>query len=363
MLASPLDGLTLSDKQKTIQILSKSGANIQELNSVRKKLSRVKGGKLAQLSYPAATVALILSDVIGNPLDVIASGPTVENKDLEEKGMNIIHKYHLENKLPPKVVNCLSASSSNRNNISFNHVKNYLIGTNLTALQAAEAYAKQIGFNTVIMSDHIQGDAKEIGQHFAQLSRVLVQMMTESDDQHGHIENLSVVAENLFMDPRHCCNLERLIRGCYKSRKNLCLIGGGESTVTVRGSGSGGRNQEMVLSYLLEAASVSSDVLDVVFLSAGTVCTKIIVFRLATNTCCLIIGTDGIDGPTDAAGAIAYQGQFAEAELQGLDPGSYLDNNDSYSFFQKFNHGAFHLLTGPTGTNVMDIHLLCLIWK
>ena len=155
----------MNDKQKTIQLLSKSGANIQELNSVRKKLSQIKGGKLAQLSYPATTVALILSDVIGSPLDVIASGPTVKNKDPQNRGWNIIHKYQLESQLPAKVAKCLS-STSPRNDISFNHVRNYLIGSNLTALQAAEAHATKIGFVTAILSDHIQGEAKEMGKNF-----------------------------------------------------------------------------------------------------------------------------------------------------------------------------------------------------
>ena len=261
----------MDDKQKTIQLLSKSGANIQELNSVRKKLSQIKGGKLAQLSYPATTVALILSDVIGSPLDVIASGPTVKNKDPQNRGWNIIHKYQLESQLPAKVAKCLS-STSPRNDISFNHVRNYLIGSNLTALQAAEAHATKIGFVTAILSDHIQGEAKEMGKNFAQIAQTVAQMMAKSDDQHKHMEALSVAADNLNVDPRFCCTLERLIRGCCNTRRNLCLIGGGETTVSVRGSGLGGRNQEMVLSYLVETAGdpVSSDELEVVFLSAGT---------------------------------------------------------------------------------------------
>ena len=248
MLAFPEDELTLDDKQKTIQLLSKSGANIQELNSVRKKLSRIKGGKLAQLSYPATTVALILSDVIGSPLDVIASGPTVKNEDSQNKGWNIIQKYQLENKLPAKVAKCLTSISS-RNEISFEHVRNYLIGSNLTALQTAETHAIRIGFVTAILSDHIQGEAKEIGKNFAKIARIVPQMMELSIDQHKYMEALSVAVENLNVDPRFCCTLERLIRGCFKTRKNLCLIGGGETTVSVRGSGLGGRNQEMVLRY------------------------------------------------------------------------------------------------------------------
>ncbi|XP_046636918.1 glycerate kinase-like [Daphnia pulicaria] len=343
LLASPVDDLTLDDKQKTIQLLSKSGANIQELNSVRKKLSRIKGGKLAQLSYPATTVALILSDVIGNPLDVIASGPTVENKDPQNRGWNIIQKYQLENQLPVKVAKCLSFTSP-RNEISFDHVRNYLIGSNLTALQAAEAHATQIGFVTAVLSDHIQGEAKEIGKNFAQIARIVAQMMAKSNDQHKHMEALSVAAENLNVDPRFCCTLERLIRGCFNTRKNLCLIGGGETTVSVRGSGLGGRNQEMVLSYLVETAEnpASLDELEVVFLSAGT---------------------DGIDGPTAAAGATTCDGLFKEAQAQGLDPITYLDNNDSYNFFHLFQQGNYHLITGPSGTNVMDIHILCFNWK
>jgi glycerate-2-kinase len=139
-------------------------------------------------------------------------------------------------------------------------------------LQAAEAHATQIGFVTAVLSDHIQGEAKEIGKNFAQIARIVAQMMAKSNDQHKHMEALSVAAENLNVDPRFCCTLERLIRGCFNTRKNLCLIGGGETTVSVRGSGLGGRNQEMVLSYLVETAEnpASLDELEVVFLSAGT---------------------------------------------------------------------------------------------
>ncbi|XP_059350852.1 glycerate kinase-like isoform X2 [Daphnia carinata] len=314
LLVSPAEGLSLDEKQKTIQLLSKSGAHIQELNSVRKKLSRIKGGKLAQLSYPATTVALILSDVIGDPLDVIASGPTVKNKDPTNIGLDIIQKYQLGNQLPARIVECLSSpTASNLDEAAFSHVHNFLIGSNLSALQAAEAYAKQTGFATAILSDRINGEAKEIGLQFARLARLFSQMMTISNDQHEQMEELSVAAENLHINPRYCCTLERLVRRCRNARQNLCLIGGGETTVSVRGGGLGGRNQEMVLSYLVEnAVEACSDDLDIVFLSAGT---------------------DGIDGPTTAAGAFACQGQFAQAQAQGLDPLTYLDNNDSYNFF------------------------------
>lgn len=277
---------------------------------------------------------------------MIASGPTVENMDSEQKGWEVVLNHQIEKQLPSKVVECLSSSQTLADqDIQFSHVQNCLIGSNLTALQAAEAYASQLGLVTAIISDHIKGEAKEVGQHFAQLAQVIARMMTNvSNEQHQYMEALSVAAENLYIDPRYCCKLERLVHGCYKTRKNLCLIGGGETTVTVQGSGQGGRNQEMVLSFLKETASEDwlNDDLDVVFLSAGT---------------------DGIDGPTNAAGAIAYQGLFGEAQLQGLDPSSYLNNNNSYEFFRLLHQGACHVITGPSGTNVMDIHILCLKWK
>lgn len=345
-MTSPINGISLEEKQKTIQLLSKSGANINELNCVRKKLSRIKGGKLAQLAYPKTTISLILSDVIGNPLAVIASGPTVENKDSADKGWDVIQNYNIESLLPAKVAECVKSSQvSSHNEIPFDHVQNYLIGSNLTALQAAEASAAQLGYSTFILSDRIQGEAKEVGLHFAQLAQVIAQMMTGfSDEQHRHIEALSIAVENLYMDPRCCCKLERLVRGCLRSRKNLCLIGGGESTVKVRGSGLGGRNQEMALSFLNETATDNwvTDELDIVFLSAGS---------------------DGIDGPTNAAGAVVFKDLFVDAQQQGLDIRAYLDDNDSFSFFQALRNGTFHVITGPSGTNVMDVHLLILKWK
>ena len=344
LLSSPVNGLSLEDKQKIIQTLSKSGANIQELNSVRKRLSRIKGGKLAQLSFPHTTITLILSDVIGSPLEVIASGPTVENNDTTETCRSILHKYQLEEQLPAKVVQLLCQTPSNElQEMSFSHVNNILIGSNLMALQAAETYAMQLGFSTAILSDHIEGEAKLAGQHFAQLAHIVAQMMIESYEEHKYMESLSVVAESLCIPPSFCCKLERLIRGCRSSRKDLCLIGGGETTVAVRGSGKGGRNQEMVLSFLIEmGGNVGANQLDIAFLSAGT---------------------DGIDGPTDAGGALCLSGNCSEAVQQGLDPQTFLENNDAYNFFRQFREGANHLIVGPTGTNVMDIQLLCFKWK
>lgn len=316
---------------------------------MRKRLSRLKGGRLAHLSHANRTIALILSDVIGNQLDVIASGPTVESNDPEDQGWKIIKKYRLENQLPARVSEVLSSPLPpsripDRDGFSSTNVQNFLIGSNITALEAAKSQAIVRGFATAIIGDQICGEAREVGQHFAQLSRVVTQMLTDrKSNQHEHMETLSLAAENLGIDPRFCCKLERLIRSCQLNRKGLCLIGGGETTVTVQGTGVGGRNQEMVLSFLIDTAKdeITSE-LNVVFLSAGT---------------------DGLDGPTSAAGAVACQGIFKEAITQGLDPKEYLSRNDSFTFFQHLKKGFYHIVTGPSGTNVMDVHVLYFDWN
>lgn len=249
----------MEDKQKTIQLLSKSGATIQELNSVRKRLSRVKGGKLAQLSQ-ARTISLILSDVIGDPLTVIASGPTVPNSDPDGRAWEIIQHHRLEDRVPTAVkdiLNIPTISNMIHEPLMEQTIDNLLIGNNLRALESAANEAAEQGFVTAILSDRIQGDAKTLGQHFAHLSQIIARMMTDTSSL--LMQELSVVsAENLQMDPTRCCQLERTIRRCSKERKNLMIIGGGESTVAVLGNGQGGRNQEMALAWAVQAASFES---------------------------------------------------------------------------------------------------------
>ena len=249
----------MEDKQKTIQLLSKSGATIQELNSVRKRLSRVKGGKLAQLSQ-AKTISLVLSDVIGDPLTVIASGPTVPNSDPDGRAWEIIQHYRLEDRVPTAVKDILdipTLSNIRHDPLVEQNVHNLLIGNNLRALESAANEAVEQGFVTVILSDRIQGDAKTLGLQFANLEQIIARMMTDTSSL--LMQELSVVAaEHLQMDPKRCCQLERIIRRCARDRKNLMIIGGGESTVAVVGSGRGGRNQEMALSWAVQAASFES---------------------------------------------------------------------------------------------------------
>ena len=300
LLSAPAAGLTLIDKQKTTDLLLRSGANIGELNVVRKHLSRLKGGRLAQLAYPATIVSLLLSDVIGDPLDVIGSGPTAPDSSTFADALAVICKFDLLRRVPKTVRQLLEDGAKGLfpetpklNSALFKQVHNLVIGSNRIALEAAAKAARKLGYRTLILSSSMQGETRDVAGVHAQILREVV------------------VSHQPLAPP-------------------ACLLSGGETTVTVRGGGTGGRNQEFAL-----AASVPIDGLRrVLVLSAGT---------------------DGTDGLTDAAGAIATGRTVTRARALGLDPQKYLVANDSYSFFKAL--GGL-VKTGPTGTNVMDIHLL-----
>ena len=314
---------------------------------MRKRLSSVKGGKLAQLCYPTTTVSLILSDVIGDPLDVIASGPTVANTDGVTDAWDVIRKYGIESQLQSNVIQVLesppilAASAATEN--EFRHVHNFLIGNNVCALEAAENYARSLGFLPLVLSSQIRGEAAVVGRHFAQLAKILTDMASQGAD-HKYMEDLACVADNLNIPASKVCNLERLIRNCRVSKKNICLISGGETTVEVRSArGRGGRNQELALAWAIESgdAIASCGGFEIVFLSGGT---------------------DGQDGPTDAAGAVSTLSLVGESLSQGLDPREFLSNNDSYSFYRQLRDGYYQLNIGQTGTNVMDVQIMFLMW-
>ena len=307
LLVAPAAGLTLQDKQDTTGLLLNAGASINELNAVRKHLSSVKGGGLARAAYPAQMVTLILSDVIGDPLDVIASGPTAQDNSTFAEAWAVIVKYGLQEKLPPRVVDYLQRGSAGQmpetvkeNDPCLNKTHNLIIAGIRQALVAAKEKAGQLGYASRTISAKLQGEAREAACFLAQAAR----------------------AELAEMQPN----------------ERRCLLCGGETTVTVRGTGKGGRNQELALAFALEIEGWQG----VSLLSAGT---------------------DGGDGPTDAAGAMVDAGTAALARSLGIDPRKYLDNNDSYTFFQDFDTVAgtqSHLKTGPTGTNVMDIQIVLL---
>jgi glycerate 2-kinase len=305
LLVAPRRGITLEDKQRTTDLLLRAGANIRELNAVRKHLSAVKGGRLAQLAYPAEIVTLILSDVIGDRLDVIASGPTAPDRTTFDEALSTITKYGLKEALPPRVVSFLENGIEGRepetakaDDTCFQKTRNVIIGGNTQALSAACRKAKELGYDAEIVSSELQGEVREA---------------------------VPVLVASAFR-----------VQDSMKPGERRCLLFGGETTVTVLGTGKGGRNQELALAFALQIAGREG----ITFLSAGT---------------------DGTDGPTGAAGA-AVDGHTAEkARACGIHPETYLVNNDSYGFFSKLDSACdakHHVITGPTGTNVMDIQAI-----
>ncbi|MGC2165809.1 MAG: HAD-IIB family hydrolase [Gallionella sp.] len=307
LLVAPVEAITLQDKRETTQLLLNAGATIFELNAVRKHLSMVKGGRLAQAVYPGELVTLILSDVIGDPLDVIASGPTSPDTSTFADAWAVIKKFGLQDRIPRRVAHYLqqgvagvSVETVKESNPCLANTRNVMVASNRQALSAAEQRALLSGYATRIVTDQLQGDARDAARYLAKVAR----------------EELALMAPGDFR----------------------CLLCGGETTVTVHGDGKGGRNQELALYFALEIEGLNG----VSLLSAGT---------------------DGNDGPTDAAGAIVDGSTVAEARRFALSPFEYLSRNDSYHFFQRLDAESglrCHLKTGPTGTNVMDIQIVLL---
>jgi glycerate-2-kinase len=292
------EGISLQDLQTVFKLLLESGANIEEMNVVRRHLSQVKGGQLAREIYPATCLSLILSDVIGDPLESIASGPTAPDPSTFQDAWEILDKYKLTDRLPETIHQHLEAGLQRKiedtvkaGDPVFDKVHNFIIGSNLGSLKAAEKTARSAGFNTLILNTRIQGEAREI-------ARVCAAIAQELNDREIPL------------------------------KLPACVLMGGETTVTIRGKGKGGRNQELALAAMMAMKNVKADYLIV--------------------SC----GTDGTDGPTDAAGGFASSEILGNAEKLGLNPAKFLEQNNAYPFLEKTS-GL--IKTGPTGTNVMDI--------
>jgi hydroxypyruvate reductase len=297
LMPLPAEGITLSELQEVTRLLLRSGAAIQELNAVRKHLSAFAGGQLARAASPARVVSLIISDVVGDRLDTIASGPTYPDSTTYSDALAVLSKYELKEKVPPGILAHLTKGARGMipetpkaGEECFRKAYYKIVASNADALAAAEEIGKAHAFNVHILTTSMQGEARQVGEH------------------------LSRVAREVYETGRPI------------PRPALLLLGG-ETTVTVKGEGRGGRNQEIALSAAIGIA--------------GLEVAAIVSFS-----------TDGIDGPTDAAGAVADGFTIRRAEQIGLDPILYLENNDSYSFFKQLGD---LLVTGPTGTNVMDV--------
>ncbi len=296
LIEKPVNPITLSEMQETTKLLLHTNVPIQKINAVRKHLSMVKGGRLAQCTR-AAGVVLVISDVIGDDLSVIGSGPLYHDPTSYQQCREILEQAAIWDKVSSRVRSVISsgikgeiAETPKKQNDSISH---YLLGTNRIALDHARQAAEEAGFNTYILSSSLAGEARMVAKDLVSLAR-----------------NVSSNEEP------------------YKPP--ACLLFGGETTVTVRGDGKGGRNQELALAALAEIGEQ-----DNILLLSG--------------------GTDGIDGNSSAAGAIADSGFFLEGSRQGLTIARFLEENNSNAFFQAVD-GL--LETGPTGTNVMDITLL-----
>jgi len=286
LLPLPISGMTLTAKQALTQKLLKAGANIHQMNAVRKHLSAIKGGRLAETAYPATVLTLILSDVIGDDPSTIGSGPTAPDPTSVADAEALLKQFGIKTKLPlretPKPGDAL-----------FRRVQNVIVGSNRLAIDAAAAKARELGLNALVLSSYIEGETRDVAMVHAAIAR-------------------EIVATG------------------QPVKAPVCVISGGETTVTIRGKGKGGRNQEFVLA----AGLALNGLPHVTVLSAGT---------------------DGTDGPTDAAGAIADGLTLTRAKALGLAPVEFLARNDSYNFFEALND---LVITGPTNTNVMDLRLM-----
>lgn len=301
LISKPVKGIKLNDIQKLTSQLIKSGASIDEINTIRKHLDLLKGGGLLKWLYPAQTITLVLSDVIGDDISMIASGPTASDKTTFHDAIQILDKYNLINENNNKTILYLKRGEAGlepetikENDPKLNKVQNVIIGNNYTAILAAKNKSDELGYLSQIILEPLIGDT-------ASVSKKIVSMIRKSLTQ--------------------------------ASSKPRCIIFGGESTVKVIGKGKGGRNQEVALRCALEISGMK-------------------------NVCVVTLATDGEDGPTDAAGAIVTGKTIEKAEQIGLNPHRYLANNDSYSFFEKIS-GL--VKTGSTGTNVNDLSFVFIL--
>ncbi len=301
LLAAPAPGLTLQDKQEVTRLLLECGADIYEINAVRKHLSAIKGGNLARVARGSTMISLIISDVIGDRLDTIGSGPAFPDSTTWKDAYDILQRYHLWRKVPCAVRKRIEQGISgqvpdtpSKDDPCFRSVITCIIASNRQALHAASKAAKGLGYHTLILSSSIKGETADIAGMHSAIARE--------------------ISENSNPLPPPCC-----------------IISGGETTVTMsEDHGIGGRNQEFALSAACEIAGLK-------------------------NVMILSLGTDGTDGPTDAAGAVVTGETVAMARKLGLEPSLFLQRHDAYTFFKQTGE---LIITGPTMTNVMDIHIV-----
>lgn len=299
LLAAPAAGLTLKDKQRTTDLLLRSGATIQEINTVRKHVSGIKGGQLARVTT-ATVVTLVLSDVVGDDLSTIGSGPMAPDTSTFLDAKKVLAKYTIWNRIPLAVQQRLDDGVQGRvpdtpkpGEALFSRIQHHVIGNNQAAVERVAKQAKALGFRSLLLTTTLSGEARDIGKFFGDIAKEI------------HVSGNPL-------------------------RSPACLLAGGELTVTVKGNGIGGRAQEFAL-----AAASSIAGLPHVFVVG--------------------VGTDGTDGPTDVAGAIVDGHSISRAQKKGMSHEAALRKNNSYRFFDR---AGGHVVTGPTGTNVNDLYMI-----
>lgn len=300
LMPLPPEEINLNEKQQITDILIKCGATIHEINCIRKHLSGLKGGHAARLAYPATVINLMISDVVGDDLDVIASGPFVADSTTFDDAEQIIKKYELQSQLPQSILKYIKDGKNKQHQDTpktddkcFAKTTNLVIASNIIALKAACKEAKELGYNTEILSSMIEGEAKDVALMHAAIAKEIL------------------LSGNPLTTP-------------------ACILSGGEATVTINGTGLGGRNME----FAMHAVKFIDGIKNITIAS---------------------VGTDGGDGPTDAAGAVVDNETLNQCIINNLNIEEYIKNNDSYHLFDKIN---CLIKTGPTNTNVMDIRIL-----
>src|SRR2546426_3218624 len=300
LMPLPIEGISLNDEAQVTSLLLKSGAGIEEINAVRKHLSQIKGGRIAARLYPATVLTLIISDVVGDKIDAIPSGPTAPDPTTYRDAEQVLKKYDLWSQIPTNarrvITEGLSGSipdTPKKESKAFKHVHNLIIGNGRASCLAAASFLTRAGYKTQVPSIRISGEAREVGRIFGSIARD--------------------IRDNGLPYPAPAA-----------------FVAGGETTVTVRGRGRGGRNQEVALAAAVKISGLEG----------------------------LVVGsfaTDGIESQTDAAGAVVDGSTITRGLELGMDAEEYLRNNDSYRYFSKLKD---LVITGPTGTNVNDITIL-----
>jgi glycerate 2-kinase len=300
LLPLPAEGITLADLQELTSTLLACGASINEINTLRKHLDTLKGGGLARLAAPASLITLVLSDVVDDLLDVIASGPSVPDPTTFADAYSVLEQYRIVDRVPAPIKNHLLLGMQGNlpdtpkpGDVVFERVYNVVVGSNRLAADAALHQALREGFQPMLLTTSMQGEARQAGRMLGAIAK-------------------EIVASG---NPLH---------------RPACVIAGGETTVTIHGNGKGGRNQELALGGVQELAGLENVVL-------------------------VTLATDGGDGPTDAAGAVVTGDTLKRAQLMGIDPADFLTRNDAYHFFSPLGD---LLKPGPTDTNVNDLALI-----